>query len=191
MASIFPQTSTYLYYPYECDLTDTNNDPLVGQIKAVVDPTQLSLGGEANSIPEGDITLPYPLTTSKKRRGILPRHVVLSALPTGRTKASIIRIPILSKIVAIDILDFNDVLNDDFFTYTGFTGTLSIQNYVQESYFRVYETPQSAVSLLRTQGVVEPSETTETRIETTESREDRKARRRAQKYLNVPRNIRH
>jgi len=185
MASILPQTSTFLYYPYECDLTDANNDPLVGQLKALVDPTQLSLGGAANSIPEGDITLPYPLTTSKKKRGILPRHVVLSALPTGKTKASIVKVVILARITAIDLLDFNDVLNDDFFTYAGFAGTLTIQNYVQESYFRVYETPQSASTLLRSAVVPGPDNPGSSRSEITETRKDRKRRLRSQRYLNA------
>jgi len=183
MASIFPQTATFLYYPYECDLTDANNDPLVGQIKAIVDPTQLSLGGSANEIPEGDITLPYPLTTSKKRRGILPRHVVLGVLPTGKTKTSIVKIPILAKITAVDLLDFNDVLNSDFFTYAGFAGTITIQNYVQEQYFRVYETPQSASALLRNDLPLDPNPMPDSRLEITEIRKDRKRRERAQRHL--------
>jgi len=75
------------------------------------------------------------------------------------------------------------VLNSDFFTYAGFAGTITIQNYVQEQYFRVYETPQSASALLRNDLPLDPNPVPTSRLEITETRKDRKRRERAQRHL--------
>lgn len=148
--AILPNTGTVTAYAYQSDLLSSDGETnLIGAIRASVDPTKLSLGDVSNDPAEGDVTLPVPLVTHQKKRGVWPRHIILSVKPDAATKFTQCKIVILTKTAANAILGLGAVTEPGDITYDTFSGTINLTGYQQEFYIRVFESVQSSSESFR------------------------------------------